>query len=147
MQAVAEVSSWRSSPRLLKGSTASRTRGARGGGAGAGGASTADGRADEPVAAARQRLHEARVVGIVAERRAQPLHGGVEAVLEIHVGAVRPQLPPQLLARHHLAGPPQQQAKDFERLILQAYPCRSRPQLPRPFVELERAEPESAFRP
>ena len=40
----------------------------------------------------------------------------------------------------------QQQREDAERLLLQPYPCRSRPQLPCPFVELECAEPEGAFR-
>ena len=111
--------SWRSSPRLLKGRTARRIRGAARLGHGRRHPGRG-GRGDEAVAAARQRLDEARVVGVVAERRAQAFHRGVEAVFEVHVGAVGPELPAQLLPRHHVARPPQQQPEDLERLFLQA---------------------------
>ena len=45
---------------------------------------------DETVSAAMQGFDEARPLGVIAKHRAQPLHGGVEAVLEVDEGAVRP---------------------------------------------------------
>jgi hypothetical protein len=105
------------------------------------------GRGHEAIAAPRQCFDEAWTVGVVTERGAEALHRGVQAVLEVYVRAVRPELPPQLLPGHHFARPLQQQAKDFEGLILQPYPRRARPQLPRALVELECTEPEGAVDP
>src|SRR5438046_945227 len=48
------------------------------------------GHRDEPVSVARKRFDEPRVIGLVAKRGTQPLHGGVETVFEIDEGAVRP---------------------------------------------------------
>jgi hypothetical protein len=46
---------------------------------------------DEAVAAPRQSLDEARLLGIVPQRLAQFLDGRVDAVVEIDKGASRPK--------------------------------------------------------
>jgi hypothetical protein len=96
--------------------------------------------ADEPVAAARHRLDELRLVGVVAERRAQPLHGGIQAVLEIHEGAGRPQPLANAVAGDHVSGLLEQQLQDLEGLVLQARAPVRRAQLAGVDVEFERAE-------
>jgi len=72
-----------------------------------------------PVPAPRQRLDVARRLCVVAERRAQPLDGGVEAVLEVHERAVGPEPIAELVARHDAAPAGEQQPEDLERLLLQ----------------------------
>ena len=75
-------------------------------------------RGDEAVAAPMQRLDEPRVVGIVAERRAQPFDRGVQAVLEVDERSRRPQALAQLFARHDFARPLEHHHENFKRLIL-----------------------------
>jgi hypothetical protein len=106
---------------LLNGSTARRSRAGRGAAGARAAAATAED-ATKAIAAAGERLDEPRVVGVVAERGPQAFHRGVEAVLEVHVGAVGPELAAQLLPGHHVARAPQEQAQDFERLFLQPDP-------------------------
>jgi hypothetical protein len=77
--------------------------------------------ADEPIAATRHRLDERRLVGVIAERRAQTLDRRVEAVFEIDEGALRPQPQPQLVACDDLSGPFEQQPQNLERLLLQSH--------------------------
>ena len=124
----------------MNGSTASRSRGAAAARRCRRRLPARSERRDEPIAAARQRLDEPRVVRIVAERGAQALHRRVQAVLEVDEGAVRPQPLAQLLARDDVAGALEHQPEDLERLLLQADAGRARPQLAQPHVELERAE-------
>ena len=75
--------------------------------------------ADESIAAAWQRLDIARVISGVTERLAQPPHGGVEAVLEIDEGIVRPQALAKLVAVEELAGAIQKGKEKPERLLRQ----------------------------
>ena len=77
---------------------------------------------DEAVAAAMQRLDEARPLGVVAEHGAQPLDRGVQTVLEVDERAVRPQPVAQLVARQQFARMFEHQREHGERLILQAKP-------------------------
>ncbi len=79
------------------------------------------GRSNEAVALSRQCFNEAGNVAVVAKRRPQPLHGGVETVLEIDEGAVWPQPLDELLACHDLAGALQHHHEDRERLRLQPH--------------------------
>jgi hypothetical protein len=63
-----------------------------------------------------------------------------EAVIEIHEGIGGPQLLPQFLARHRLAGTLQQQAKDLEGLLLNLDPESVFAQVAGAQVGLERSE-------
>src|SRR5262249_23151769 len=89
------------------------------------------------------RLHESRTVRIVAERRAQPLDGGVEPVLEVDERPVGPEPAPQLLARQDFIGLLQEHQQYFEGLILQAQADTILAKLARPHVELEAAKTKS----
>jgi hypothetical protein len=100
-------------------------------------------RANEPVAAARQRFHKTRIVGIVAERLPEPLHGGIEAVLEIDERAIRPEPPLQLVTGHDVARPLEHHAEDFEWLLLQPDPAVAVVKLSRTEVQLERSEADA----
>ena len=97
-------------------------------------------RGDEAIAAPVQRLHEPRVVGIVAERRAKPLDRRIQAVLEVDERPCRPETLPQLLARHDLARPLDHHRENFKRLILKPDADSPFPQLARAQVDLEGAE-------
>ena len=94
-------------------------------------------RADEAIAAPRQRLHVARIVRVVAQGGAEPLHGRIQAVLEVDERPLRPQPVPQLVTRHDVARTLEHQAEDFERLVLEAHARRSFPQLARTEIQLE----------
>jgi hypothetical protein len=72
-----------------------------------------DGR-DEAIAAARQGLHEARLVGRVVQGIAQALDRAVEADLEVHERVDWPEDLAHLLPRHHLARAPEQEQEDLE---------------------------------
>ena len=87
---------------------------------------------DEAVAAPVQRFDEARPLGVVAEHGAQPLDGGVEAVLEVDERAVRPQPVAQLVARQQFARMFEHHRQHGERLILQPKPHAVLAQFARP---------------
>ena len=91
-----------------------------------------------------QRLHEPRMLGVVAERGAQALDRRVQPVLEVDERAVRPQPLPELVAGQHLAGPLEQHGQQLERLVLQAEAHAVLAQLARAEIELESSESESA---
>ena len=80
---------------------------------------------DEPITTTRHRLDEPRLVGIVAERSAQALDGGVQAVLEVDEGAVRPETMTQLVARDDFARALEHEPENLERLILKAHQPRA----------------------
>jgi len=73
---------------------------------------------DPSVAAPRHRLDKPRRPGVVAKYGAQPLHRGVQAVLEIDERAVRPEPTPQLVPCDQRAGTGKQEPHDLKRLLL-----------------------------
>ncbi len=75
--------------------------------------------ADESIAAAWQGLDVARTVSGVMQCVAQPLHGRVEAVLEIYERIVRPQALAKLVAGDQLTGAVQKGEEEPERLLCQ----------------------------
>jgi len=75
--------------------------------------------ADETEAAARQSLDKARIFGGVVERLAQFVQGRAEAVVEIHLRAIWPELLTDFFAAHHLPRMFQQERQQLERLRLQ----------------------------
>ena len=87
-----------------------------------------------------QRLDEPRIVGVVAERRAQPLDRGVQAVLEIDERPGRPQALPQLFTRHDFARTIEHHRENFERLILKPDADSALPQLARAQIDFEGPE-------
>ena len=74
---------------------------------------------DEAVAAPVQGLDEARPLGVVAEHGSQPLHGGVQAVLEVDECPVRPETIAELVTRQQFARMFEHHRQHGERLVLQ----------------------------
>ena len=101
-------------------------------------------RSDEAISAPLQRLDEARTLGVVAERGAQPLDRRVQPVLEIDERPVRPQPVAELVAGEHVRGTLEQHGQNFEWLVLQPDADAVLAQLTRADVELESAEAERA---
>ena len=95
---------------------------------------------DKPVPAARHGFNEARGLGVVAQRGAQPLHGRVEAVLEVHECPRGPQAFPNAVAGDDMPGLLEEQLEDLEGLILQADAAGSRLQLTCIGVQFEGSE-------
>ncbi len=87
-----------------------------------------------------QRLDKSRIVRIIAECGAQPLHRGVEAVLEIYEGPLGPQPFAQFFPRDDVAGPLEHDRQNFERLVLQPYANAALAQLARAQIDFEYAE-------
>ena len=75
----------------------------------------------------------ARAVGDVAERVAQLLDRGVQALVEADVRLVRPEPLSQLIAAHQTAGVVEEGGQDLERLFLEPNP----PAIPSQLVRLE----------
>jgi hypothetical protein len=76
---------------------------------------------DEPIATSRQGLDETGIFGGVAERIAETVHGGIEAVLEVAEGVIRPKSSLQLLSADQLAGPEKQKTQDLKGLSGEAH--------------------------
>ena len=100
----------------------------------------------KPIAALMNRLDEARHVGLVAERDAQPPHGRVQAVLEIDECPLRPEALAQLLAADDLARPLEQGSQNAERLLLERDAEAALAELSRSEIDLEGAEPDDVRR-
>ena len=86
----------------------------------------------------------ARLGGGIAQRFAQLVDRGVEAVVEVHDGVVTPQPLPHLFAGHQFAGPVQQHHQHLEGLRVQLDADAVFAQLSRGFVEFERAKAKHA---
>src|SRR5262245_37349095 len=87
-----------------------------------------------------ERLHEPRVVRIVAQRGTETLHCRVEAVLEVDERAGRPETLAKLLACHNLARTVEHHRENLERLILQSNPDAALAQFTRAGIDLEVSE-------
>jgi hypothetical protein len=85
-------------------------------------------------------LDEPRVVRFVSKRRPKPLHGGVQAVLEIDKRSVRPEPLPQLFAGDDVPRPFEHHDENLERLILQPDANASLSQLARPEIDFKSRE-------
>ena len=72
----------------------------------------------EPVPAARHRLDVLRFVRRITQRLPQLLHGGVNAVVELHHRVVGPELLLDLFARHQFARTLHQHQQNLEGLFL-----------------------------
>ena len=74
---------------------------------------------NEPVAAARDRLDKPRRFGRVAERFAQPVDHGVQPVIEIYEGVLRPESMSQFFAGDEFTRAFDQQCEGLKWLFLQ----------------------------
>ncbi len=97
-------------------------------------------RRDEPVPTTRQRLHQLRVLGRVAQSAAELVNRGVEADVEFHKRPGWPNRLAQVLPRHHFAGMLQEQ----KRLLLQPDLDPLPEELARVKIDLEHAEPDES---
>ena len=95
----------------------------------------------EAITAARHGLDEARVVGGIAERLAEPADGVIQAVVELDEGVGGPQRCLQLIARDHLHGRSSRSAGP-ERPVGKLYPPPVFPQFARLEVDLKDTEAE-----
>ena len=103
-------------------------------------AADAEHRRNELEAALRNRLHEARILAAVAERRANLRQAVGDAAIEVDVRVRSPHRLAQLVAADDLAGPRQQQRQRLRRLRLERDGAAVLAQLARFGVELEDAE-------
>ncbi len=87
-----------------------------------------------------QRLDEPWIIGVVAQRSAQPFDGGIQAVLEVDERSRRPQTLAQLIARHDLARTLDHHRENLEGLILKPDADAALPQLARAQINLEGSE-------
>ena len=78
--------------------------------------------ADEAIASPGECLDEARVIGGVAQRLAQPPDGGVQIVFDIDEDVVRPEPPLEIVARDHLPGVFDERCQDLEGLLAEPDP-------------------------
>src|SRR5207253_6392605 len=101
---------------------------------------------NEPIAALRQRLDEARVFGRIAQSLTEPVDGGIEAVIEVDERVSRPQTLPQLVASDDIAAALEQQDEDVERAAAQLHAAPLFHELARAAVNLEHPEPEAGAR-
>ena len=96
---------------------------------------------DKAVAAPMKCFDEARVVGVVAERAAEPLDGGVQTVVEVNERALWPEALSQLLPRDDVPRTLQHHGENLERLILKPDANAALSQLAGAKIHLERPEP------
>ena len=97
-------------------------------------------RTNPAVAATRDGLDEARVLGGVVERLTQLVYGAVEPVVEVHEGVGRPQADTELVPCDQLARTLEERAQDLNRPATEPDPEAAAPQLARHRVELEGAK-------
>jgi hypothetical protein len=74
-------------------------------------------RSDEAVSTFRKRFDEARILGRIVERFAQPINGLIQTLIEVDEGFFVPELLLQLISRYNLAGSLQQYCEDAKRLF------------------------------
>jgi hypothetical protein len=96
--------------------------------------------ADEAVASARKRLYVAGFVRRFTQRVPQPLHGRVDAVVELDYGVVGPELVADLLAQNYLAGAFKEHPEDLKGLVLKPDADTVFAQLSRTDIQLKWAE-------
>jgi hypothetical protein len=72
---------------------------------------------DEAVAATGKGLDESRVIGRIAERVAECLDGGIQALIEVDVRSVGPQAGAQVFTTDYFAGMFQQGGENLQRLV------------------------------
>jgi hypothetical protein len=95
---------------------------------------------NEAVAAPGHGLKEARVVGVVSERVAQPLDGRVQTVVEVNKGVGGPEFFAQLLSRDQFSRPLQKSGQKLKWLILESHFEAASTQLPTLKVNFKRAK-------
>ena len=76
-------------------------------------------RADEPVTLSGKGFDKTRVFRRIAQRLSQPADCLIQALIEIHKGASRPELLDQLFTGDELAGRFEKRRQDVEGLVLE----------------------------
>jgi hypothetical protein len=77
---------------------------------------------NKTIAPAGYGLDEGGILGVILQRYPQTFYRGVDAVLELDHGAVRPKMLLDLLPRNDLARPLQQEFEKLQRLALETVP-------------------------
>ncbi len=91
----------------------------------------------------RQRFDKPWAFRRIIQRRPQPLHGVVQALLKVHKGVGWPELLLQFLSGDGLAGTMQEHGQDFHRLPLQPDLHAFFAEFPSLRIKLEHAKTES----
>src|SRR6185312_14002931 len=97
---------------------------------------------NEPMAAAGNRLYIKRTICLIAERVADLFDREIDGLIEVHKGAVGPQLAADFFARDQRAGLPDQKNEELERLRLEFQPSVFAPKFRRINIEFELAKAE-----
>jgi hypothetical protein len=90
-----------------------------------------------------QCLDEPWVLGVITQRLAQFIHGGVNAVFKVNEGIGGPELLLDLLPRHRLARPLEESGENLERSFLQLDLVPVVAQLTRSKVNFELPDPDA----
>ncbi len=94
----------------------------------------------EAVTTARQSLNPARFSGGIGEAIAQPLHRGIQGMIEIHKGVIGPEFLSKLFPRHHFSGTFEQDEQNLEGLLPHLHFRSELPQFAGAQIECIRAE-------
>jgi hypothetical protein len=78
-------------------------------------------RRNKTIARARNSFDETRIISVVIEGSAKFLQNHIEAAIEIHEGAVRPEIISQKFTGNNLARMLQKQQQNAKRLVLYLY--------------------------
>jgi hypothetical protein len=101
-------------------------------------------RSNEAITAAGERLNKDRSVCRFAQRIAQPLDRGIQAMIEVNEGVRRPEFIAQFLSSNELSRPFQERRQYLKGLFLQFYLLSPLAQFPGVEIDLEGAEADDS---
>src|SRR5262249_15635023 len=102
--------------------------------------------ADETVPSPRHSFHITRIFSRLAQGIPKPLYSGVNAVIKLDDGVIRPQSLPYLLPQDYSPRLNQQHSQNLERLFLKTDPRAVFGQFAGPNVEFKRPKSDGAAR-
>ena len=99
---------------------------------------------NEAIPSSSQRLNEDGRVRRFAQRIAQPLDGGIQAVIEVNEGVRRPESAAQFLSGNHFPRSFKQRCQYLKGLFLELYLLSPLAQFPGLEIHLERTETDNS---
>jgi hypothetical protein len=101
-------------------------------------------RSNETVPSSSDCLNEDWRFRRFAQRIAQPLDGGIEAMIEVDEGVRRPEFAAQFLSGNQFSRPFKQRRQHLQRLFLELYLLSPLAQFPSVEIDLERTETDNS---